>query len=75
MRDLYKSLAGLAKQKEKRLMPRKLPLLIIITRSDRVLIAEDGEVNMLLAKTIIRSIAPNSEIIEAKNGLTGGTGL
>lgn len=34
----------------------------------RVLIAEDGEVNMLLAKTIIRRIAPNAEIMEAADG-------
>ena len=33
------------------------------------MIAEDGEVNMLLAKTIVKSIAPNSIIVEAKNGL------
>lgn len=34
-----------------------------------VLIAEDNAVNMLLAKTIIKRIAPNSSIQEAKNGL------
>lgn len=35
----------------------------------QVLIAEDNAVNMLLAKTIIRRIAPNATIFEAKNGL------
>lgn len=34
-----------------------------------VLIAEDNAVNMLLAKTIVRRIAPNATIYEAKNGL------
>ncbi len=34
-----------------------------------VLIAEDNPVNMLLAKTIIRRVAPNSVIIEALNGV------
>ena len=34
----------------------------------RVLIAEDNTVNMLLAKTLIRRIAPNSIIQEAING-------
>jgi CheY-like chemotaxis protein len=34
-----------------------------------VLIAEDNVVNMLLARTIIKRIAPNATIYEAKNGL------
>ena len=34
-----------------------------------ILIAEDNPVNMFLAKTVIRKIAPNAEIIEAENGL------
>lgn len=35
----------------------------------QALIAEDNAVNMLLAKTIVRRIAPNATIFEAKNGL------
>ncbi|MDE3253627.1 MAG: response regulator, partial [Bacteroidota bacterium] len=34
----------------------------------KVLIAEDGEVNMMLAKIIIKRIAPNAAILEAVNG-------
>ncbi len=34
----------------------------------QALIAEDNAVNMLLAKTIVRRIAPNATIFEAKNG-------
>ncbi len=34
----------------------------------RILIAEDNPINMLLASTIIRKIAPAAQIIEAKNG-------
>ncbi|MEO6687007.1 MAG: PAS domain S-box protein, partial [Dyadobacter sp.] len=34
-----------------------------------ILIAEDNPVNMFLAKTVIRKITPNAEIIEAENGL------
>lgn len=34
-----------------------------------ILIAEDNAINMLLAKTIIRRIAPNAAIYEAANGL------
>lgn len=34
-----------------------------------VIIAEDNMVNMLLAKTIVKKIAPNATIHEAKNGI------
>jgi len=34
----------------------------------RVLIVEDNKINMLLAKTLIKQILPNSEMIEASNG-------
>jgi PAS domain S-box-containing protein len=34
-----------------------------------ILIAEDNAINMLLAKTIILQLAPNTKIKEAKNGL------
>jgi CheY-like chemotaxis protein len=34
-----------------------------------VLVAEDNEINMLLVRTIIRRIAPNAVVLEAKNGL------
>ncbi|TDQ11356.1 response regulator [Pedobacter metabolipauper] len=41
----------------------------VITKNFKVLIAEDNPVNMLLAKTIIKRIAPQAIIIEAVNGL------
>lgn len=34
-----------------------------------ILIAEDNPVNMFLAKTVMRKMAPNAEIVEAENGL------
>jgi CheY-like chemotaxis protein/HPt (histidine-containing phosphotransfer) domain-containing protein len=37
--------------------------------SFKVLIAEDNTINMFLAKTIVKKISPNAEIIEAKNGM------
>jgi PAS domain S-box-containing protein len=40
-----------------------------LTEHLEVLIAEDNLVNMLLAKTIVKRIAPNAAIHEAKNGL------
>jgi PAS domain S-box-containing protein len=41
----------------------------ISTGSLMILIAEDNPVNMFLAKTIMRKIAPNAEIYEAENGV------
>jgi PAS domain S-box-containing protein len=69
MRDLYRSLSGLAKQKENQGRAREAAIGNNNADPIRVLIAEDGEVNMLLAKTIVKTIAPNAQIIEAKNGL------
>ncbi|MCD0487179.1 PAS domain S-box protein [Pedobacter sp. MC2016-14] len=34
-----------------------------------ILVAEDNAINMLLARTIIKKIAPNTTVIEARNGL------
>ncbi|WP_245189721.1 response regulator [Lunatimonas salinarum] len=39
-----------------------------MVRTFKVLIAEDNTINMFLAKTIVKKISPNAEIIEAKNG-------
>ncbi len=39
------------------------------TKTFNVLIAEDNKINMLLAKTLIKQILPNSVIIEAVDGL------
>lgn len=40
-----------------------------VTKSQRVLLVDDNPVNMLLAKTIVRSLIPEAEIFEAQNGL------
>lgn len=69
MRELYKSLSGLAKDNspyEQITGPCEEQHNIDVVR---VLIAEDGEVNMLLVKTIIKTIAPNAVIIEVENGV------
>lgn len=42
--------------------------LIINTRPITVLVVEDNMVNKLLAKTIIKRIAPQAEVLEADNG-------
>lgn len=40
-----------------------------IAESFNIIIAEDNAVNMLLAKTIVKRIAPNATIFEATNGV------
>lgn len=68
LKDMYNSLFRVISKK-----PEKSN--IVIQEPERmedliqVLIAEDNAVNMLLAKTIVRRIAPNATIFEAKNGL------
>lgn len=68
MQDMYRALSRIAQHTdalesiEEEMSPN------IHMSPIRVMIAEDGEVNMLLAKIIIKRIAPNAEIIEAQNG-------
>lgn len=42
---------------------------INLMQSINVLIAEDNKINMLLAKTLLRQILPNAQIIEAVDGI------
>jgi CheY-like chemotaxis protein len=68
LKDLYSSLFSVISKKAEKQN-------IAVQEADRmddpiqVLIAEDNAVNMLLAKTIVRRIAPNATIFEAKTGL------
>jgi PAS domain S-box-containing protein len=67
--DIYNMLSRL--YKEEKVIPLATKTTELSSTSDRVniLIAEDNAINMLLAKTIIRRIAPNAVIYEAVNGL------
>jgi PAS domain S-box-containing protein len=67
--DIYNVLSRLYKEED--VQADIVPTPETSKTSDRVsiLIAEDNAINMLLAKTIIRRIAPNALIYEAKNGL------
>ena len=69
MQDLYRALSRLSKQNESQEIDSEETRSKTNMDKIRVLIAEDGEVNMLLAKTIIKKIAPNADITEAQNGL------
>lgn len=68
LKDMYNSLFQVISKKPQ----INSTILLETERIDdhiQVLIAEDNAVNMLLAKTIVRRIAPNAVIFEAKNGL------
>lgn len=68
MQDLYTALSRLGLQKEGQEVAPAANLPVANLNALRIMIAEDGAVNMLLARTIIQRIAPNAEIIEAENG-------
>ena len=66
MQELFKVLSNLVKPSEQVYQEEKSTQ--VFAQKLQVLIAEDGIVNMLLAKTVVHRIAPNAEIIEAENG-------
>ncbi|MFP5080837.1 PAS domain S-box protein [Pedobacter sp. JCM 36344] len=69
--DIYNVLSQLYKEEDLLAPTKGVTKIEATTTADKVniLIAEDNAINMLLAKTIIRRIAPNAVIYEAKNGL------
>lgn len=73
MQDMYRALAGLARDSESYVMAEEDKDVKSFSDPIKVLIAEDGDVNMMLAKIIIKRLAPNATIIEAKNGLEAVT--
>jgi PAS domain S-box-containing protein len=66
IQELFKVLSNLVKPSEKEKMEEISSQ--VFEQKLQILIAEDGIVNMLLAKTVVHRIAPNAEIIEAENG-------
>ncbi|QJD97252.1 response regulator [Mucilaginibacter robiniae] len=70
MQDIYNALSRLY-QKNHQVKAPVNNIDTVTTTDDKVtiLIAEDNPVNMLLAKTILKRIAPNAQLIEATNGL------
>jgi PAS domain S-box-containing protein len=67
--DIYNVLSRLYKEENVQAIPLKTAEASQTVDKVSILIAEDNAINMLLAKTIIRRIAPNAVIYEAKNGL------
>jgi CheY-like chemotaxis protein len=67
--ELYDSLSRLGSVEATEKMEKESEEAGVNGHSFTVLVAEDNEVNMLLAQTIVKRIAPNAEIWEASNGL------
>jgi PAS domain S-box-containing protein len=70
--QLYDALSHLAKQGEGRIYQgtqEKGNAPYFDKQKYKILIAEDNNVNMLLATTVLTTILPNVEIIKAENGL------
>jgi PAS domain S-box-containing protein len=71
MQEMYAALSSLHKKDYNRAISTT-PLKITTTADlVNVLIVEDNTINMLLAKTIVKRIAPNACLVEAKNGIEG----
>lgn len=68
IKDLYNVLNNLD-SKTKHIPPVHTKASAVITGLFNIIIAEDNAVNMLLAKTIVKKIAPNAVIFEATNGV------
>lgn len=66
--DIYNALSRLHQKTITEVQPNEPAAVAEVPGDITVLIAEDNAVNMLLAKTIIRRIAPNASIREAGNG-------
>lgn len=70
MQDIYDALSRLSKKVP--IAKRSTPAVSPIERTASavtILIVEDNEINMILAKTVIKRIAPNASLLIAVNGL------
>lgn len=68
MTDLYQLLSQVLLKDKKGIMPKKDTPQHMTDQALTILVADDNAVNLLLAKTIIRRSAPNSQVLEALNG-------
>ncbi len=66
MQELYQALSMIT-QKETEIVETEMQT-TVFQDAITILIAEDGDINMLLAKTVVERIVPNATIIEAMNG-------
>ncbi len=68
IQDFYAALSHIFKKDTPSAVPSSFERMISNSGEATVLIAEDNAVNMLLAVTILKRIAPHATIIEATNG-------
>ncbi len=66
MQELYQALSMITKKETVEIV--SVAETTVFQDAITILIAEDGEINMLLAKTVLERIAPNATILEAMNG-------
>ena len=69
MQDIYNTLSRLHKKGKDVREELNATAVQTTTNPVTILVAEDNTVNMLLARTIIKRIAPNAVLLEAKNGI------
>jgi signal transduction histidine kinase/CheY-like chemotaxis protein len=69
IKDLYSALSTMITKTKHIPPPVVKKSLEAITRAFNIIIAEDNAINMLLARTIVKKIAPNAVIFEATNGV------
>jgi signal transduction histidine kinase/response regulator RpfG family c-di-GMP phosphodiesterase len=69
MQDVYHTLSRLHVKETDFAAGKVVDKITTITARINILVAEDNAVNMLLAKTILKRIAPNAHIMEAKTGV------
>jgi PAS domain S-box-containing protein len=69
MQHIFDALSRLHEKENGRITPADKDKPEPQTGKMTILVADDSSVNMLLAKTIIKKIAPNATVVEAVNGI------
>ncbi|WP_186755524.1 PAS domain-containing hybrid sensor histidine kinase/response regulator [Echinicola salinicaeni] len=69
LREMYDSLLSLnRKENNKKKQGDKVEEISVLSNDIKVLLVEDNNINMLLAKTVIENISPGIKVLEAFNG-------
>jgi signal transduction histidine kinase/CheY-like chemotaxis protein len=69
IKDLYTALNSMINKTKHVPLPAVKKSAEVIKQAFNIIIAEDNAINMLLARTIVKKIAPNAVIFEAVNGV------
>lgn len=68
MQDLYNSLTRLHRKEKASSVKQGVGRQLLMEDAPTILLVEDNNVNMLLARTILERVIPRARIIEARNG-------